>query len=86
MTAFDVEALRRRFPALAIEDGGRPVALFDGPGGTQVPESVIAAIGDYYRAANANHDGPFLTSRRSDAAVHEAHQAMADMLGAASAD
>jgi cysteine desulfurase family protein (TIGR01976 family) len=86
MTAFDVAALRRQFPALAIEDGGRPVALFDGPGGTQVPESVIAAIGDYYRTSNANHDGPFLTSRRSDATAHEAHQAMADMLGAASAD
>jgi cysteine desulfurase family protein (TIGR01976 family) len=86
MTAFDVEALRRRFPALSIKDGGRPVALFDGPGGTQVPESVITAIGDYYRTSNANHDGPFLTSRRSDASVHEAHQAMADMLGAASAD
>ncbi|HEX2753952.1 MAG TPA: cysteine desulfurase-like protein [Candidatus Limnocylindrales bacterium] len=86
MTTFDVEALRRRFPALAIEDGGRPVALFDGPGGTQVPESVIAAIGDYYRTSNANHDGPFLTSRRSDESVHEAHQAMADMLGSASAD
>jgi cysteine desulfurase family protein (TIGR01976 family) len=86
MTAFDVEALRRRFPALAIEDGGRPVALFDGPGGTQVPDSVIAAIGDYYRTSNANHDGPFLTSRRSDATIHGAHQAMADMLGAASPD
>jgi cysteine desulfurase family protein (TIGR01976 family) len=86
MSAFDVEALRRRFPALSIEDRGRPVALFDGPGGTQVPESVIVAIGDYYRTSNANHDGPFLTSRRSDASVHEAHQAMADMLGAVSAD
>lgn len=86
MTTFDVEALRRQFPALSIEDGGRPVALFDGPGGTQVPESVIAAVGEYYRTSNANHDGPFLTSRRSDERVHEAHQAMADMLGAASAD
>lgn len=86
MTTFDVEALRRQFPALAIEDGGRPVALFDGPGGTQVPESVIAAIADYYRTSNANHDGPFLTSRRSDERVHDAHQAMADMLGAASPD
>jgi cysteine desulfurase family protein (TIGR01976 family) len=86
MTAFDVEALRRRFPALSIEDGGRPVALFDGPGGTQVPDTVIEAVADYYRTSNANHDGPFLTSRRSDARVHEAHGAMADMLGAASAD
>ena len=86
MTRFDVEALRRRFPALSIEDGGRPVALFDGPGGTQVPDTVIDAVADYYRTSNANHDGPFLTSRRSDARVHEAHAAMADMLGAASAD
>jgi len=86
MTAFDVEALRRRFPALAIEQDGRAVALFDGPGGTQVPDSVIDAVSGYYRTANANHDGPFLTSRRSDAVVVEAHRAMADMLGAASAD
>jgi cysteine desulfurase family protein (TIGR01976 family) len=86
MTTFDVEALRRRFPALSIEDGGRPVALFDGPGGTQVPDTVIEAIADYYRTSNANHDGPFLTSRRSDERVHEAHEAMADLLGAASAD
>jgi cysteine desulfurase family protein (TIGR01976 family) len=86
MTAFDVEALRRRFPALAIQDGGRPVALFDGPGGTQVPDTVIEAIADYYRTSNANHDGPFLTSRRSDERVEEAHRAMADLVGAASAD
>ncbi|HEX5823275.1 MAG TPA: cysteine desulfurase-like protein [Candidatus Limnocylindrales bacterium] len=85
MTAFDVEALRRRFPALAIEDGGRPVALFDGPGGTQVPTTVIEAIANYYRTSNANHGGPFLTSRRSDESAHEAHQAMADMLGAGDA-
>ena len=67
MTTFDVEALRRRFPALAIEQDGRPIALFDGPGGTQVPDSVIEAIATYYRTSNANHDGAFLTSRRSDA-------------------
>ncbi|HEY7130905.1 MAG TPA: cysteine desulfurase-like protein [Candidatus Limnocylindrales bacterium] len=85
MTTFDVEALRRRFPALAIEDGGRPIALFDGPGGTQVPDTVIEAIAAYYRTSNANHDGAFLTSRRSDASVVEAHRAMADLLGAADA-
>jgi cysteine desulfurase family protein (TIGR01976 family) len=86
MTAFDVEALRRRFPALSVEQDGRPVALFDGPGGTQVPDTVIEAVAAYYRTSNANHDGAFLTSRRSDASVHEAHVAMADLLGAASPD
>jgi cysteine desulfurase family protein (TIGR01976 family) len=83
MTAFDVDTLRALFPALALEQDGRPIAFFDGPGGTQVPQSVIDAVTDYYRESNANADGAFLTSRRSDAIAHEAHHAMADMLGAA---
>ena len=86
MTAFDVDAVRARFPALSLEQGGQPIAFFDGPGGTQVPQSVIDAVSRYYRESNANADGAFLTSRRSDAIVHEAHQAMADMLGAADPD
>jgi cysteine desulfurase family protein (TIGR01976 family) len=86
MTAFDVDTVRARFPALSLEQDGRPIAFFDGPGGTQVPQSVIDAVSRYYRESNANADGAFLTSRRSDALVHEAHQAMADMLGAADAE
>jgi selenocysteine lyase/cysteine desulfurase len=35
MTAFDVDALRARFPALSLEQDGRPIAFFDGPGGTR---------------------------------------------------
>ena len=62
MPEFDVDALRARFPALSIEQDGRPVALFDGPGGTQVPDTVIEAVARYYRESNANHEGPFLTS------------------------
>lgn len=83
MPAFDVDALRARFPALSIEQDGRPVALFDGPGGTQVPDTVIEAVARYYRESNANHGGTFLTSRRSDAVLDEAHAALADLLGAA---
>lgn len=85
MPAFDVAALRARFPALSIEQDGRPIALFDGPGGTQVPDSVIEAVSRYYRESNANHEGPFLTSRRSDALVEDAHAALADLLNAADA-
>jgi cysteine desulfurase family protein (TIGR01976 family) len=82
MAEFDVEALRARFPALAIEQDGLPVALFDGPGGTQVPDTVIEAVARYYRESNANHDGPFLTSRRSDVVLDDAHLALADLLNA----
>ncbi|MDP2350378.1 MAG: cysteine desulfurase-like protein [Chloroflexota bacterium] len=85
MPEFDVEALRARFPALSIEQDGRPVVLFDGPGGTQVPDTVIEAVSRYYRESNANHDGTFLTSRRSDAVVDDAHQALADLLNTADA-
>src|SRR5450759_300426 len=81
MTPFDVEAVRRRFPALGQLHDGRPMAFFDGPGGTQVPETVIDAISRYYRESNANHGGAFATSRRSDEIVDEAHSAVADLLG-----
>jgi cysteine desulfurase family protein (TIGR01976 family) len=81
MTSYDVDAIRARFPALSLRHDGRPVAFFDGPGGTQVPDTVIEAVADYYRRSNANHGGAFETSRRSDAIVEEAHAAVADLLG-----
>ena len=84
--AFDVEALRAEFPALAREQDGRPVAFLDGPGGTQVPQRVIDAVVRYYRDSNANADGAFTTSELSDAIADEAHAAVADLLGAASPD
>jgi cysteine desulfurase family protein (TIGR01976 family) len=86
MAAYDVEALRAEFPALALTEGGRPVAFFDGPGGTQVPRRVIDAVVRYFETSNANDGGAFGTSHRSDALVAEAHAALADFLGAASGD
>jgi cysteine desulfurase family protein (TIGR01976 family) len=83
---FDVQAVRRRFPALSEVHGERPLAFFDGPGGTQVPDTVIDAVAGYYRTSNANSGGPFATSERSDAVAAEAHAAMADFLGAAGPD
>ena len=81
MTTFDVDAIRSRFPALSLTHDGRQMAFFDGPGGTQVPDSVIEAVTRYYRESNANHGGTFPTSRRSDAIVDDAHAALADLLG-----
>ena len=84
MTRTDHAALRADFPSLALEQGGRPVAYFDGPGGTQVPRRVIDAIVAYCTEANANADGAFLTSGRSDARVASARSALADFYGAGS--
>jgi cysteine desulfurase family protein (TIGR01976 family) len=84
MPNFDVDALRREFPALAVVQDGRSLAYFDGPGGTQVPQRVIDAVTGYYEASNANDGGAFLTSERSDAVVRSARAAIADFVGAAS--
>jgi cysteine desulfurase family protein (TIGR01976 family) len=81
---FDISAVRKQFPSLAQTQDGKPVVYFDNPGGTQVPQSVIDAMVQYLVRDNSNHGGAFPTSRRSDAMLEDAHQAMADMLGAAS--
>ena len=86
MPDFDVQAVRRRFPALSEVHGERPLVFLDGPGGTQVPDTVIEAVASYYRMSNANAGGPFATSEQSDAVAAQAHAAMADLLGAADPD
>jgi cysteine desulfurase family protein (TIGR01976 family) len=79
--AFDVAAVRARFSAL-----DRPTAFFDGPGGTQTPDTVVEAVSSYLREANANLGGPFETSRRSDEVVTAAHEAAARFLGCSPAE
>ena len=81
---FDAGSVRASFPALRREQAGRPVVFLDGPGGTQVPESVIEAVAGYYRDMNANDGGAFTTSHLSSAMAHEAHVAVADLYNAAS--
>ena len=78
---FPVEWCRAQFPALQLAVDGKLAVYLDGPAGSQVPEQVIAAMGDYLRTMNANHGGRFATSVRSDALLDEAHQAVADLLG-----
>ncbi len=75
---FDLTQIRAQFPSLAQTVNGHPVIFFDGPGGTQVPQRVIDAISDYLRRDNANSGGNYPTSRRTDAVIAAAREAMAD--------
>jgi len=81
MAPFDVSAIRSRFPALARNEGGRPVAYLDGPGGTQVPEMVIEAMAHRLRAGTSNLGGSFAASREADEVTAAAREAGADFLG-----
>ena len=81
MTTFDIDWVRAQFPALATKVNGHAAAFFDGPGGTQVPQRVIDAVGECLASSNANIHGAFATSRRADEVISAAHTAMANLLG-----
>ncbi len=73
--------MRSRFPALSQEIDGHITVFFDGPGGSQVPGTVIDAMSRYLVTANANAHGAFATSRRTDECIVSARSAVADLLG-----
>lgn len=74
--------LRAQFPALRRIHNGQPVAYFDGPGGTQVPQSVVEAMAEYLMYHNANTHWNYPTSHETDAMLDASRQALADFLGA----
>src|SRR4051812_16620792 len=77
MTApLDPVLVRPRFPALASG-----AAYLDGPGGAQVPESVIEAMAAHLRAGTANDGGAFATSRATIALIAQARRAAAQLTG-----
>ena len=84
LTQNDVLNLKKEFPALQVKINDRPIAFFDGPGGTQVHGSVIEAMTWYLTEANSNSHGNYLHSRRTDEITQKGREAMADMLNAKS--
>ncbi|MGB5953051.1 MAG: cysteine desulfurase-like protein [Ornithinimicrobium sp.] len=73
----DVDAVRSQFPALQAG-----TAFFDGPGGSQTPQSVSDAISVAMTAGLSNRDRGSASGRRADDIVLRARAAMADVLGA----
>lgn len=86
MQALDLSSYRRYFPSLAQVVNGKQAVYFDNPGGTQVAQQVVDAMVSYFREANANTHGAFLTSKRTDLVIASARRTMADFLHAASPD
>ena len=76
------EEIRQRFPALARTHNGYSIAYFDGPGGTQVPRTVVEAMNDYLYHHNANTHWAYPTSEETDAIIDSARNVLADFLNA----
>jgi cysteine desulfurase family protein (TIGR01976 family) len=81
----DVDAVRAQFPALQrLSVGGEPAVFFDGPGGTQVPQSVIEAVADYLSNTNANIEGEFESSAKTDEIIAKARSYAGTFVGGSS--
>ncbi len=78
----NIEKRRADFPSLKRTYNGLPLVYFDGPGGTQVPQTMIDAMVSYYHNSNSNTHGHFVTTRETDDVIANARNAMAEFLGA----
>jgi cysteine desulfurase family protein (TIGR01976 family) len=77
-----IKEIRPCFPALARTHNGYRVAYFDGPGGTQVPRTVVEAMDGYLYHHNANTHWAYPTSEETDAIIDSARSVLADFVNA----
>lgn len=84
-TAFDVQAVRRHFPALNREVKGKPLVYLDNAATTQKPQVVIDALINYYSNYNANiHRGIHTLAEEATAAFEATRDAVQAFLNAPS--
>ncbi|MFD1513882.1 aminotransferase class V-fold PLP-dependent enzyme [Halomarina rubra] len=94
-TPLDVERIRDEFPILSRRVGGDVTTPGEGPGDetplvyldnaatSQTPDRVVDTIADYYRSYNANvHRGIHSLSQEASVAYEEAHDRVAEFVGA----
>lgn len=75
--AYNVKTVRSHFPSLQAG-----VAHFDGPGGSQTPDAVAAAVATTLTSSISNRGTVTESERRADAVVVQARAAMGDLLAA----
>ena len=78
---YPLEKIRGSFPSLSRKFNEREVVYFDGPGGSQVPQSVADAVSNYLLNNNANTGMSFITSIETDEIIAETLSACAEFLG-----
>lgn len=85
--AYDVQAIRRHFPALSREVKGKPLVYFDNAATTQKPQVVIDALVNYYSSYNANiHRGIHTLAEEATVAFEATRDAVQAFINAPSRD
>ncbi|MFN2395026.1 MAG: cysteine desulfurase [Bacteroidales bacterium] len=81
---FNIEQLRREFPALHQEVNKRPLVYFDNAATTQKPKAVIERLTQYYNSENSNiHRGAHYLSSMATEAYEEARKTVQMFINAA---
>lgn len=80
---FDVDLIRKDFPALQQEVYGKPLVYLDNAATTQKPQCVIDTLINYYSKQNSNiHRGVHYLSQQATFAYEEARKTVAKFLNA----
>ncbi len=84
LPGFDLEEVRRDFPALSQEMNGHPLVFLDNAATTQKPRAVIDATSHFYEHDNTNiHRAAYELAERATAAFENAREKVRQFLGAA---
>ncbi len=82
LPAFNVDAVRRDFPALHQKMNGRPLIFLDNAATTQKPQSVIDATSNFYSRDNANiHRAAYELAERATRAYEGAREKVREFIG-----
>ncbi len=80
---YAINKIRRDFPILQEKVHGRPLVYLDNAATTHKPQSVIAAVGDYYRSYNANvHRALYQHAAAATAAYEAVRDKVAKLINA----
>jgi SufS family cysteine desulfurase len=86
VSGFDVEGIRRDFPALHQKVNGRPLIWFDNAATTHKPQAVIDATASFYGRDNSNiHRAAHTLAARSTDLFEDGREKVRQFLGAADA-
>ena len=83
LATFDVEGIRRDFPALQLRSHGHPLVYLDNAATTQKPQAVIDATSRFYAHDNAPvHRAAYELAERATTAFENAREKVREFLGA----
>ncbi|HYX44729.1 MAG TPA: SufS family cysteine desulfurase [Acidimicrobiales bacterium] len=81
--ALDVATVRKDFPILARQAGGRRLVYLDSAASSQKPRPVLWAMDEYYETRHANvHRGVYALAEEATAAYEAARRTVARFIGA----